>query len=206
MEKKNILILILSFATLAIVGSLFYSQNKGAMNAPFVVNQPPIETPPTVPTTPTSQIPKDWKTYENKEFGFAFDYPGEWAVKEDSSMLRTYAPLHISFYNKVSGGTIDVLVLSEKFNPNKIIFNTRGMEGIIEIKKENAWHNLRIIDIASQKGYRFSGGNDACAGDFIQTPIKDSTLQIGFMRCLGDKEDVTKNVKNAAISSLRFFQ
>ena len=27
-------------------------------------------------------VPEGWKTYTNEEFGFAFDYPGEWEVKE----------------------------------------------------------------------------------------------------------------------------
>ena len=212
MEKKNLLILILSFAALVIVGSLFvFFQNQGAGTAPFVVGtKPSIQTTPTiqtpqtfstVPTTPASQIPKDWETYRNEEFGFAFDYPGEWDLRENKSASKVYAPLYISFFN--SGGTINVLVLSGKFNPYKIIFDA-GMEGTIEIKKENAWQNLRVVDVDSRKGYRFFGADGDCAGDFIQTPVKDFTLQIGFTTCVEDK-GITENIKNTLISSLRFF-
>ena len=53
MEKKNILILTLSFATLVIAGSIFYFQ-KGAVTAPFVVEQkPPVETSQSQPQQDT---------------------------------------------------------------------------------------------------------------------------------------------------------
>ncbi len=58
MEKRNIIIFILSFIILATTGIIFVFM-KGAP-APFVVE----------PQPPPTEIPADWKTYRNEEYGF----------------------------------------------------------------------------------------------------------------------------------------
>ena len=77
MTNKTPLALILIFATLVIAGSLFvFFEKQGAVNAPFNVGQrPPVE-----PVSPLA--PKGWKTYTNKEFGFALAYPGDWEINK----------------------------------------------------------------------------------------------------------------------------
>ena len=77
MGKNSTIIFIVLFIALILLGAgyILYSQ-KGTDNVPFVVGEkPPIQTPQ------TNSIPKDWKTYENREFGFAFDYPGNWDLE-----------------------------------------------------------------------------------------------------------------------------
>ncbi len=75
MEKKNVIVFILSFIILALAGLVYISQ-KGA-SAPFVVPQPAPITP-----TPSNQIPKDWKTYRNETMKFEIKYPPDWKVDE----------------------------------------------------------------------------------------------------------------------------
>jgi len=63
----------------------------GDLNTPVVPPAPTHPVPPVTPTPvapPISQPPEGWKTYENKEFGFAFDYPGDWTIMERSSKLN----------------------------------------------------------------------------------------------------------------------
>jgi len=82
MERRHILIFILSFIILAGAGIVYLFIPKG-VNAPFLLPQPQ--------PTPVNPTPTGWKTYENKEFGFAFDYPGDWEVEEQKEGTRTYA-------------------------------------------------------------------------------------------------------------------
>ena len=190
MEKRSVMVFILSFIVLAGAGIVYLFIPKG-VNAPFLTPDPqPVPNP-----TPTG-----WKTYENKEFGFAFDYPGDWVMTENKEILKTYAPLDLFFYNNISGG-VEALVLARKFDPDDIIFNTGSLEGTIKIKKDNPY--LKVIDLNSQKGYRFPGTAGDCTGDFIQTPIKNYTLQIGFTQCIDDNI-VAENIKDSIIQSFKF--
>ena len=98
MERRHILIFILSFIVLAGAGIVYLFIPKGA-SAPFLTPDPqPVPNP-----TPTG-----WKTYENKEFGFAFDYPGDWEISEDEGMNDFYKK-----YKKIN--------LTSKGMPNELI-------------------------------------------------------------------------------------
>ena len=63
---------ILSFIVLATAGIVYLFIPKGA-NAPFVVPNPQPQ-----PTPVSTEIPKDWKTYRNEEYGFEISYPIGW--------------------------------------------------------------------------------------------------------------------------------
>ncbi len=69
MDKRFITIFLILFILLAggVLGFYYY---KGAQTAPFVVPNPQ--------PTPSEQIPKDWKTYRNEEYGFEISYPIGW--------------------------------------------------------------------------------------------------------------------------------
>jgi len=73
---------------LLIVGVLLVWQKT--IKAPEIT---PIPMPKPVPVAP---VPTGWKTYENKEFGFAFDYPWDWKVEEFRTTKGERAPY--SFY------------------------------------------------------------------------------------------------------------
>ena len=61
---------------LLLVGVLFAWQKT--VKAPEII--------PTPKPTPVAPVTTGWKTYENKEFGFAFDYPGGWKVTQCSAI------------------------------------------------------------------------------------------------------------------------
>lgn len=57
----------------------------------FFGERPPTEKPAQDATrqevaTSTADIPNNWKTYRNEEYGFAFKYPQEWTVRQDGSL------------------------------------------------------------------------------------------------------------------------
>ncbi len=70
MEKKNVIIFIVSFVILALAGLGFLAW-RSAQPAPVLVQPQP---------TPTSQIPKDWKTYTNTKYHYSFRYPAGYYI------------------------------------------------------------------------------------------------------------------------------
>ena len=79
MDKRFITLFLVLFVLLT-GGVLGFYYFKGAP-APFVVQPQP--TP-----TPTAQIPKDWKTYENKTIGISLAYPGDWFLYDEKTLAE----------------------------------------------------------------------------------------------------------------------
>ena len=152
MEKKNILILMLSFATLVIAGSIFYFQ-KGAVNAPFVVGQkPPVET-----VSPLA--PKGWKTYTNKEFGFAFDYPEGYEVGQGVEFKTNYGrsrTVGLAALDKLPGDFLTPIGITEGLN-----FNERH-EQIKDFLKRIGYEIIKKepVDINGAGGIKLVAKND----------------------------------------------
>lgn len=82
-------------------------------------NPPIIPMPrPVVQTTPV-KTPAGWKTYENKELGFAFDYPGGWKVEEGKGTNdagNSYEVIKIM----PQGMTYELISLNIYNNPKKL--------------------------------------------------------------------------------------
>ena len=139
MTNKTPLILILIFATLVIVGSLYLFSQRNAAPAPFSVgNPPPVETV----SPPTS---KDWKTYTNKEFGFAFDYPEGYEVFgfAQGDAIKTYygkeKTIGLVPLDKLPGDPLTPISITEGLTFNEVrerVDNFLKYLGYKMIKKE----------------------------------------------------------------------
>ncbi len=135
MEKKNVIVFILSFIILALAGLGFYAW-KSAQPAPAVAQPQP--TP-----TPTAQIPKDWKTYENTKYHYSFRYPKEYYIYQlaGEGVLR-----------EVSNDADEILINRERERRDRSIFSISGtnlenlsIEGIKNQFEATNPNDIRLI-------------------------------------------------------------
>ncbi|HEX9600598.1 MAG TPA: hypothetical protein VF985_03835, partial [Mariniflexile sp.] len=76
-----LLILILSFILITGIGYWMYK------NGQIKVAPSQNQEQDTLTTTPTPQIPSDWKTYRNEEYGFEFKYPSKLTPSEYNGIV-----------------------------------------------------------------------------------------------------------------------
>ena len=111
MERRNVIIFVLSFIILAITGIIYISM-KGA-NAPFVVPNPQPQPPPAPNPTPTpsAQIPSDWKTYRNEDIGVSLAYPKDWFLYDNATWEKDNQKEKCEQFSSLSK---DEFILSKK--------------------------------------------------------------------------------------------
>ena len=163
MAKRNYLILGI-IIILLIAGVLFAWEKKA--QAPVTVTPPPIVQPTPVPTpTPTPQTPYQkpvgWKTYENKEFGFAFDYPGDWQVEEkklDIKSRKQYDFYEIDFWasnqkDRVNAGPrISVTINNDKEYNTEEKVQESFKNYIGTVKSITTGDNIKGYDLKNSAG------------------------------------------------------
>lgn len=105
---------------IAAVGSFvwYYLQKNNALPLPTTtLTATPVVTPKTTPkispTTAASISTTDWKTYENKELGFSFEYPDNWSTIEFNKLNRllTQGDFLDTNARQRSDGTSDQIVI-----------------------------------------------------------------------------------------------
>ncbi len=187
MEKRSVIVFILSFIVLATAGIVYLFIPKGA-NAPFLVPQP----------MPNAQIPKDWKTYENTKYHYSFRYPKEYKI---------WQFVGVGSFSEITNDADTVLV--GKKIVNEILFNISGTNfpSLDEeaIKRQFVGvtppEDIKIIltYIANQPAYRLAFKRDT---EFIPSNFY-------FVRNLNGQIfqitiDLTNSVANQIFSSLKF--
>ncbi len=164
--KQGSIISIITIVILLIAGGVWVWQRNAKPDGVTPTLPTPVEplepTEPTEATTPQEpdsvQVPEGWKTYTNEEFGFAFDYPGEWgnltvnSNKDDVYYLTGEEELVKNIiYHKISN-TIAFIKIGQEYEG--FIEGIKGrQEKIIIIYPDKKIKTIYAIPEESVKGY-----------------------------------------------------
>jgi len=134
---SKILALVL-FITLPIFGfwlGMEYQKITEPVTSPIDISSEPVSTP-----TPTVDETANWKTYRNEEYGFEFEYPGDWTLQEISNPDLPYIVhkiilqgISVEIYKQFSVKKVpeDKIITSEQIMINGIegTYNRHNADG-----------------------------------------------------------------------------
>jgi len=152
---------------------------------------PPIVSIPTPTTTPTKSVDltANWKTYENKEYGFNFKYPQEFTEgdietyndKNDLIQLKTSDYLHYDNYEGLGDPFKDGYGLSVALNKDKCetVKKEDSLSGVNNIEQ------LKVENYSAQK-YLFD--YEGAYSHHIQIDFNNQCLTINLFPGIETKE------------------
>lgn len=120
MNKKNITFILIVLVIAGLYYFLFYKNNTRSLiyNSPQNKEEQQVST--TTPLEPLN-IPNDWKTYSNSEWGIAFAYPKEWSIEEikltEYEKARSFSKDPVGIITKVILNSADYEVQISRKNP-----------------------------------------------------------------------------------------
>jgi len=218
MIKRSLSIFTLLCLSLILIGFLYLFIPKGA-SAPFIM--PGDQTSPTItsqprptpapapipvkpapkPTPQASNIPTDWKTYRNEEYGFEISYPAEYEVEYYQGITPDNFSIHKKKFDE--GVFIGVNAQSPKEFPS-------GLEepGGHPIKYTTKQEKLSFGDVAAIKhtiradSYPFYISISEFQG--IRNPKWGKDGEIFYMGIQSDHAQETIKINDQIVSTLRF--
>ena len=201
MEKKNVVIFIVSFIILALAGIGFFAWRG---TRPIGIAQPqPMPTP-----QPSVEIPKDWKTYRNENMKFEIKYPPDWKVDEIENKV-----------DERKGGVIIYKGKKIATIPGSPIspYGKTLSVGIFALGKtcgDCNRYSPKELQETKINGYRAIGtiyNNSSRSSFWIYSPFHEHVLDIGYVDDpkfgLGQEEDEqTDRLFKMILSTFRFLQ
>ncbi len=200
MEKRNIVVFILSFLILATTGIIFVFM-KGAQTAPFVVPQPQPQPPP----TPTAQTPADWKTYRNETMKFEIKYPSDWKVDEIVSQMNGKKESIIIYK-----GEKIVTIPGSPISP----YGKTLSVGIVERGKTCGDCNIyspKELQETQINGYRAIGtiyNEPMRSGFWVYSPFQEHVVHLDYVNPpkIGEKDEQTDRLFKMILPTFRFLE
>ena len=144
---------------------------------------------------PTHQEPlAGWQTYRNEEYGFEFKYPN-FLQQEQISTNRVFFSFEI-------GGSINIEIRAEKFNPENIRDYVANSPEMVLIK------NTTAVKLNNKNWYSYESGEEGCGGPIYHTALKENTLIVSFFGCEGrDLYNITDSVFiEKVLSTFKFIE
>lgn len=113
--KSISFLLFLSFISIALVLFFIFKNSPELVNPKPVINNTPTSQSISAPQEMISII-SGWKVYQNKEYGFRIDYPGDWDIEEDIYKRVYFFPANS---DKNNAFTMDFNLNSDNFSLNE---------------------------------------------------------------------------------------
>lgn len=147
------------------------------------------------------EVPADWKTYRNDEYGFEIRYPPEWQYQVDKNYIGFYDPEKIKFFapNEL---TVRVFLKENNIPLDKWVQELPEIKAETEILGEppvGSFQNINNINFYIVDTVNFEGGN-TIANAFVE---KDGFV-IKLSRDLLAPND--REIFNQILSTFRFLE
>lgn len=150
----------------------------------------------------TVQVPADWKTYTNTEYGFEFKYPGESEYRLSSNSDISLVGLVGAVQSDGRGGAI---LLSIKKSDNSFLDTVNGMSRQKNDDRIPMYISDREFAIGGVKAHEFKYGT-AIGGVFFNTIVNSSPVVIiEYKNYLGEisEKDYTEII-DQILSTFKF--
>lgn len=186
-------------------GAYYASKFQNFPLWPFEVGVPvPTFTPRPSPTNLEaklpSEIPSDWKTYRNEEYGFEFKYPGDWKVDECDQKIILINGICYSDFTETGAITIsDDLNLEYQTN----LYDQYSQEWEQSQKNQIIIDNISAIKFFGIEGNRVEGPGPIPGSklQFILFNSRNHTYNISFAEKPGQNY---LNIFDQILSTFRF--
>jgi hypothetical protein len=165
----------------------------------------------------------DWKTYRNTEYGFEFNYPGNWYIfinpdfiKDGDIVYAQTSSKEISLGGSVPEGWkegIDYVTSGQIFSVSREDylepeFSINGVRAYINKRYSNPeLMYLKEIKINGLGGWQFAFKNEIGEGEPTAVFYKDGIIySISYISSLSDKEENGYKLFNQILSTFKFIE
>ncbi len=134
-----------------------------------------------------------WLIYTNEEYGYSFEYPQNYQVKE---LVNVDVEGYVNLSN--NDASMSLYVMDGPLDPMHI----QGIYG------ERTADEITTVSVSLQTGYQYREGDAGCGGDNVQTSLTNGMiLKIQFTECMDTTNILYSNIalRNQILSTFVFF-